>query len=181
MKRPVPDEVVLGLLKIQPAHGYELLDYFRSRAKLGRIWTMSTSQLYAVLKRLEREGAIIGCEQEAVNAPARVEYSLTKLGEQNLFTWLYDIQPSASIHRIRILFLSRVYIANLLELPLKQIITAQLRACQIQRDRFIEQKANLGSSIETLTLEFVTSQLEAAVNWLESSTFKLNPLDDDIN
>lgn len=136
---------------------------------------MSTSQLYAVLKRLERAGAIIGCEQEAVNAPVRVEYSLTEVGEQKLFSWLYDTQPSASVHRIRVLFLSRIYIANLLELPLDRIVTAQLRACRIQRDRFIGQKAKVELSIETLTLEFVIQQLDAAVIWLESSTFELNP------
>lgn len=134
---------------------------------------MSTSQLYAVLKRLEREGAIIGCEQEAVNAPIRVQYSLTEMGEQKLLKWLYDAQPSGSIHRIRVLFLSRVYIANLLNLQPDRIVTAQLRACQLQRDWFIEQKVKVGSAIEMLTLGFVINQLEAAITWLAENEFNL--------
>lgn len=171
MVRPLPDEVILGLLKAQPTHGYELLEYFRSRTHLGHIWTMSTSQLYAVLKRLEREGAIEGQEVAVQNAPTRVEYSVTETGLHQLETWLFDPHPSSSIHRIRVLFLSRIYLANLLVLSPEQIIKAQIQACQLQKDKFIEQKKRYRSDIELLTIEFVIQQLDSAIGWLKSSQF----------
>jgi DNA-binding PadR family transcriptional regulator len=173
MNRPVPDEVILGLLKAQPAHGYQLLEYFRSSSALGRIWTMSASQLYAVLKRLSNDGDIVGMELEVRNAPTRVEYTITASGEQKLEAWLFNSQPSTSIHRIRVLFLSRVFIANLLGTPLDMIVSAQMSACQAQLEAVIAQKLRSQSEIEQLTLNFVISQLEAAIRWLKESNFHL--------
>jgi DNA-binding PadR family transcriptional regulator len=173
MNRPVPDEVILGLLKAQPTHGYELLEYFRSPTALGRIWTMSTSQLYAVLKRLANNGDILGKVLDVPNAPARVEYMVSEEGNQKLEAWLYDLNPSASIHRIRILFLSRVYIANLLNTPLEAIIATQLSSCQAQQDILFAHRVDSQSEIEQLTLDFVISQLNAAINWLKQSQFSI--------
>ena len=180
MDKLVPDEVVLGLLKAQPAHGYELLEIFRSRSQLGRIWTMSTSQLYAVLKRLEREGLILGQEIAAVNAPPRIVYEVTSLGEKRLNAWLFDCSPSPSIHRIRVLFLSRIYIANLLGILFGEIIKAQIVSCIDQRDHFIGRITKNGSQVEKLTINFVVGQLDAAIQWLQESDFQLN-LHDEMN
>jgi DNA-binding PadR family transcriptional regulator len=79
--------------KLQPTHGYQLLEYFRSPSALGRIWTMSASQLYAVLKRLSNEGDIAGKELKVRNAPSRVAYTVTASGEHKLEAWLFDAQP----------------------------------------------------------------------------------------
>lgn len=177
MNRPVPDEVILGLLKIKPAHGYELLAFFQSKSLLGRIWTMSTSQLYAVLKRLEREGFIDGREVDVPNAPARMEYSVTGLGDQQLDDWLFESQPSSSIHRIRVIFLSRIFIANILEIPLERIVDAQIQALIIQRDAFEKHSKNEQSDIEALALEFVINQLNAAIDWLNTSNFAISTQD----
>lgn len=169
----VPDEVILGLLKAQPAHGYELLDYFRSYAQLGRIWTMSTSQLYAVLKRLEREGAIVGREVAALNAPPRIEYEVTSQGNIRLDAWLFASKPSPSIHRIRVLFLSRIFIANLLKIPFKPIVDAQIASCEAQKILFEDKLRTKGTDIELLTIDFIIRQLNSAILWLKESNFEV--------
>lgn len=174
MNRPVPDEVVLGLLKAQPAHGYELLEWFRSKSLLGRIWTMSTSQLYAVLKRLESDGAIQGEKYEDLNAPPRVEYHVTPYGDQQLNAWLSDPNPSVSIHLVRVIFLSRVFIANLLGISTDAIVVAQVSVLQAQLTEFERQRKTLKSEIEGLTLDFVIGQLQAAIAWLKNSQFDVS-------
>lgn len=50
------DIAVLGLLKEQPLHGYELKK--RLGEHLGFLWGVSYGSLYPALRRLEREGAI---------------------------------------------------------------------------------------------------------------------------
>lgn len=174
MNRLVPDEVILGLLKAQPAHGYELMECFRSNSHLGRIWTMSTSQLYAVLKRLSQQGAIEGRPYEVPNAPTRMEYEITSSGKKRLLDWLYTSQPSASVHRIRVLFLSRIFIANLLGLGTDDIVTAQINACQAVRDKFLEQCQVNDSEIEVLALDFVIQQMDTAIAWLKNSKFQVD-------
>jgi DNA-binding PadR family transcriptional regulator len=166
MKRLTPDEVLLGLLKAQPAHGYELLETFHDPTRLGHIWNMSASQLYAVLKRLEERGLISGAEVPQPNAPARTEYHLTELGEARLEGWLAEPHPPTSIHRIRVLFLSRLYIAALLDRPDETVITRQLAACESQLARTKAERERTSSPIKALTLDFVIGQLEACIAWL---------------
>lgn len=167
MRNMVPDEVILGLLEVHPTHGYVLLDRFRSKAQLGRIWTMSTSQLYAVLKRLDDNGAIKGHEVESQEAPPRIEYSVTEKGSRQLKGWLFEENPSTSIHRIRVMFLSRLYIASELGLPVQVIIENQIRSCKTQYQRLKSAYVEAGPTMERLTLEFVLGQLGAALKWLE--------------
>jgi len=166
MKRLVPDEVILGLLQYQPAHGYELLSWFTSCEYLGRIWSMSTSQIYAVLKRLEDQDAIAGQEVPTPDAPTRKEFSITKKGEKSLHAWLNDAKPSASIHRIRVEFISRLFIAELLGLSKQLIIQHQKAACEGVLEKIKKQKLLTESPTEVLTLNFVIGQLESALNWL---------------
>jgi DNA-binding PadR family transcriptional regulator len=53
---PVLDLAILGLLKEQPLHGYELKK--RLGETLGVLWGVSFGSLYPALRRLERDGAI---------------------------------------------------------------------------------------------------------------------------
>jgi DNA-binding PadR family transcriptional regulator len=174
MKRPVPDEVILGLLRFKPAHGYDLLDSFRSPSQLGRMWTLSTSQLYAVLKRLEEAGEIIGEQVYSDDAPAKVVYAITGKGLTKLNDWLYDPEPSASIHRIRVLFLSRLYVADLLEVETDKIIRNQKKACIDQLNVFLDERKKTGNTFEDLTVDFIIGQLEAAIAWLNQTSKSLS-------
>ena len=166
MNRLSPDEVILGLLKAAPSYGYELLDRFRDPDHLGRIWNMSTSQIYAVLKRLENEAAITGRPIPQPDAPPRMEYGLTPQGEARLAAWLADPHPPVSIHRIRVVFLSRLYIATLLNLPTEGIINYQLTVCERQLKKIQSVITSSSSPVEVLTLQFVEGQLESAIDWL---------------
>lgn len=167
MNRLVPDEVILGLLKAQPTHGYDLLSQFQSREQLGRIWNMSTSQLYAVLKRLEDGDLITGRPVDVEDAPSRVVYRITESGENRLSAWMLDPDPPTSIHRIRVLFLSRIYIARLLGEPVDKILNYQKDVCVNQYRKLLEEHENVDSSFERLTLDYVIGHLDATISWLD--------------
>src|SRR5438046_9643489 len=106
MSSLTPDETILGLLAVRDRHGYELLDIFRDHVQLGEVWRLSTSQLYAVLKRLESQGLTEGYEVLVPDAPPRKEYRLTSAGDSRLHAWLTDLTPSASVNRVLVEFLS---------------------------------------------------------------------------
>lgn len=75
--------VVLGLLAEGPMHGYDLLERFRSRS-MG-FWTeLSRASAYQVLKRLERDGSIVGKAQEGRDGPDRRVFRITKQGRERL-------------------------------------------------------------------------------------------------
>lgn len=167
MKKPVPDEVILGLLRLRPMHGYELLECFRKREHLGRIWTMSTSQIYAVLKRLEEKDTVVGKQINEPNVPSKTVYTINSTGIEHLEKWLYDPKPSTSIHLIRVIFISRLYIATLLNYKIDQIIQNQRRVCAMQLTVTINSLKDCKSPLETLTANYVIRHLETTIVWLE--------------
>ena len=171
MRSLTPDETILGLLAVQARHGYELLECFRSPHQLGRVWKLSTSQIYAVLKRLEREGWILGHEVASENAPPRTEYTLTNRGEERLQDWLNDPQPSASIRCIRVEFLSRLYVAQQLSLSMDASVRYQREACIAAHTQLISERQHAESGIDFLALELHISQLEAVLHWIERCVF----------
>jgi DNA-binding PadR family transcriptional regulator len=68
----VVELAILGLLKEQPLHGYELKK--RLAETLGTFWGVSFGSLYPALRRLERQGAI------AVDESARVTPAVPSTG-----------------------------------------------------------------------------------------------------
>lgn len=161
-----PDETILGLLASQPQHGYQLLDIFSNPQQLGGIWKLSTSQLYAVLKRLQQRALIVGNERVSENAPPRTEFSVTPEGTQYLQRWLHDPAPSASVRRVRVEFLSRLYIAQLLQQPCKGIIATQRHSCQQELARLTATLTH-GRTTSDLAFELVIAQLEAILKWID--------------
>jgi DNA-binding PadR family transcriptional regulator len=65
---------ILGLLKEQPLHGYELKK--RLGDTLGSLWGISYGSLYPALRRLERDGSIEIVEPETVVVPMPATGSL---------------------------------------------------------------------------------------------------------
>ncbi len=167
MNSPAPDETLLGLLAAEARHGYQLITCFRDPAQLGNVWKLSTSQLYAVLKRLSAQGLISGREVEAADAPTRVDYSLTPAGLARLAAWLDEPVPSASVRRVRVEFLSRLYIARLLNLPTLEIVRQQRASCRERLAALITVRDASTAGVGRLTLELETAQMEAILGWID--------------
>lgn len=173
MSTPTPDETLLGLLALEPQHGYQLLEHFRDHQRLGAVWDMSTSQIYAVLNRLERLGYIVGRQVEVENAPIRTCYALTASGQNALNNWLHEPLPSPSIRRVRVEFISRLYIARLLGIPAEDIIERQRATCARQHHDLLAQREQGSSEIGQMTIELIIAQLEAILSWLDHITSRL--------
>lgn len=172
METLTPDFVVMGLLAVRPCHGYELINCFAAPDQLGRVWHMSTSQIYAVLKRLERQCWIAGEQHTSETAPPRTAYRLTDEGRDQFERWLHDSEPSASVRRVRVEFLSRLFIARALNLPTHAIVRAQVTACTGKRDALVRQRdEGAAPGMEYVTLEFEISQLNAILDWIARVEF----------
>jgi DNA-binding PadR family transcriptional regulator len=166
MNTLTPDNLLLGLLASGARHGYALLSYFRDPAQLGRVWDLSTSQLYAVLKRLEGQGLIVGTETQPLDAPTRTEYTVTEAGRARLDDWL-DAVPSPSVRSVRVEFLSRLYIARLLNRPTAGIVARQKAACLAQREALLVERDCSEPGIGYLSLELHIAQMDAILGWID--------------
>jgi DNA-binding PadR family transcriptional regulator len=159
-----PQPALLGLLMSQPKHGYELHQEF-SR-KLGRVWQIGLSQLYAQLKQLEEAGLVTAETEPQPNRPPRKVYQLTSEGRAVFMDWLH--QPTPYLRHLRVEFLARLYFFRELSLPgLDQLVVAQKVECQAQIERFDRLAAETEDAFRRCVLEFRRGQLEAVVQWLD--------------
>jgi DNA-binding PadR family transcriptional regulator len=166
MSLPTPDETLLGLLMSMPQHGYQLLETFQDSSALGRVWKLSTSQLYAVLKRLHERGFIIGQEAYSADAPPRTIYHITPSGQAHLQAWLDEPLPSSSVRRVRVEFLSRLYVARLLNRSTADILQRQKATCEYKYQQLVAQRQPGDDSTGSLALELEIAQMEAILGWI---------------
>lgn len=168
MSRVSPENVFLGLLEAKSCHGYQLLEHFRRPDALGHVWSLSTSQLYTLLKRLEHAELIDGREEESTDAPMRTVYWLTDSGRRQFNAWMNTSTPSASTRAIRTEFLSRLYLARLLKYPVAPVIAAQTAACIAHRDDLLRQCAKLEIGAGYFALDLRVREMMTIVEWLTS-------------
>lgn len=166
MSQPTPDETILGLLMHQAQHGYQLLEAFDDEQALGRVWKLSTSQLYAVLKRLQTQGFITGEEAYSLDAPPRMVYRITPGGKAYVQAWLSESQPSPSVRRVRVDFLSRLYVARLLNQSPADIIRYQKVSCLTKLDMLLSEQDFTDTSTGSLALALEIAQFEAILAWI---------------
>jgi len=167
MGRLSPDEVVLGLLAVHGGYGYQLLEQFKPPAPLAALWQVGTSQLYALLRRLEASGHIDGCEVFPADAPPRTEYFVTPAGRARLFNWLADPFPSASTRAIRTMFLSRLYIAQQLAIDPTLILESQREACLAALERMQADRAvSALPLVSGLALDLKIAEQHLILDWL---------------
>ena len=96
------DHHILGVLKEQPMHGYELRHYLSFI--VGHIWQLSYGTLYPALRRLEKRGDLTKQTIRDGKGPAKHVYGLTPQGEKAFLAQMAAIssptriKPSASRH-----------------------------------------------------------------------------------
>ncbi len=83
------DLLVLSLVGDRPAHGYDLRR-FLDKGHLAHCTSISTPQIYAVLRRLEAQGLVSAKKESETNAPPRTVYAITKEGRKALSRMIED-------------------------------------------------------------------------------------------
>jgi DNA-binding PadR family transcriptional regulator len=78
--------LILALLNIEPATGYELA--VKTRESVEPLWSATHSQIYPALHKLEQEGLIEGEEGVRGTRMKRVLYRITPEGVRELEEWI---------------------------------------------------------------------------------------------
>ena len=85
----VHDLLVLSLVSEKPTHGYDIRQ-FLDTSYLAHCTSISTPQIYAVLRGLEQRGFVDAKEERDHNAPPRTVYTITSEGIDYLSRMLKD-------------------------------------------------------------------------------------------
>lgn len=109
---PSTEYVLLGSLFTEPKHGYEIIKFLESA--LESTWQVSTSQLYVLLKRLERDGLLESKFETQETRPSKRIFFLSAKGKNAFLDWLRS--PVEHIRDLRIEFLTKLFFFQRLSL-----------------------------------------------------------------
>ncbi len=164
------EQALLGFLRHQPRHGYEIYQELSDPNGLWLTWRMKQSQLYALLNKLEEEGLIRATLQLQDARPPRKVFQLTETGLATFLTWVN--RPVAQPRQMRLEFLVKFYFAR------REGDTVALRLLEQQRalcqEWLTKQEAQAQAVADPqaypwLVNQFRVSQIEAVIAWLEHS------------
>jgi DNA-binding PadR family transcriptional regulator len=166
MRADWPSEnIILGLLAEKPMHGYELAQRVRGDEALRAIWRIERSEVYFLLGKLVKSGAIaeVGAPFEE-GRPARVVYALTEAGQRALDAWLGA--PELAPRNLRTALLARVYIALRRDPQLaRDLIDRQKKVLE---EWLTEQAGRqIDNAVVALVHDFRVKQVRAALDALD--------------
>lgn len=159
------ENALLGLLRREPRHGYELAREFAPDTPLGEVVHLEMSMLYALLKKLERDGHVRSAMQMQGSRPPRKVFELTEDGHQALDRWLAE--PVERTRDLRLEFLLKLYIAREADPELARILIAsQHDVCERHIASLHEQIDAEQDGFRRLVLEMRMAQNVALLEWL---------------
>ena len=159
------ENALLGLLRREPRHGYELAREFAPDTPLGEVVHLEMSMLYALLKKLERDGLVRSATQMQGSRPPRKVFELTEAGNDALDRWLAE--PVERTRDLRLEFLLKLYIARDADPELaRTLIAGQYDICARHVTSLQVQIDTEPDSFRRLVLEMRMAQNVALLEWL---------------
>jgi DNA-binding PadR family transcriptional regulator len=110
-KLPATSYAVLGMLSLHHVSGYELTQTVENT--IAHFWTISKSQVYGELARLEELGLVVGTDVSQERLPDKRIYELTAEGGRVLDDWLE--QPTHERSKLRSGPLLKLFFAHRLQ------------------------------------------------------------------
>lgn len=166
-KQPLTIEhAILGLLREQPIHGYEVHQRLSAPEALGPIWPIKQGQFYALVRRLEAEGLLSVSVEQRGALPPRKLLQLTAAGAEAFGAWL-AAEGEAGDEGQRG-FLARLYFARLQgPAAVRQLLLRQRRQSLALLERLrAELEAAQPQSYPWLVAQWQARQAEGVLDWL---------------
>lgn len=158
------DYPILALLSLAPAHGYDVWRYLKE--KLGGIWKLGRSNVYALLSQLERDGLVHHQRVEQSNLPPRKVFYLTDEGQRMIDEWMRS--PVEHVRDFRLEFPAKLHFARAHSSAVaSKLIKDQVAVCLGKREETQAALARSQTEIERQVLEYRIGMINGTVEWLE--------------
>ncbi len=169
------EHALLGLLRQQPMHAYEMYQRLVQTEALGLVWHLKQSHLYALLARLEEDGYIEGTTEPQGTRPPKRVLRLTPRGRAAFEAWV--VAPVAHGRDFRLEFLAKLFFAaETSPEAIALLIDGQRNVCREWLDGLRTQEQAQGGErpYEWLVVQFRRGQIEAILGWLDTCATTLN-------
>ncbi len=162
MKKDLPtDRVILGILLEKPMHGYDVCSIFENR--FGGIWNTSTSQIYNLLRRMEKAGDLTS-KIEGDKLPGKKVFYITERGIRKFKEWVSS--PVESMRRLRVeLPVKMFFLIHLGMGGIDDLLEKQKDIC-LGKLKEIEKK-KCRDLFTKITMDFKTHHIKATIDWID--------------
>lgn len=161
--RSLTEYVVLGSLIAAPRHGYEIKQFLGTT--LESTWRVSTSQLYALLKRLEQKRLIQGNLEAQETRPSKRVLTLTDDGRSIFTDWLH--RPTKHVRDFRMEFLTKLFFFFHYSMPgADALVDSQMGFIKARIKETRNQSEKYMDPFETLVFEYKIRMMEGVHSWL---------------
>ncbi|MDF1591113.1 MAG: PadR family transcriptional regulator [Desulfobacterales bacterium] len=161
--KPSSEYVLLGALMSGPRHGYEIMQF--TEKALGATWFVGTSQLYALLKRLQQQGLVQSTLEHQDARPAKRIFTISPEGKDAFLKWLHE--PTRHVRDFRIEFMAKLFFFYQLSLlGGKKLIDAQIELLKNVRLTIKQNHAAETDPYTRLVYGFKLATVELRMKWL---------------
>ncbi len=157
---------LLGLVRLRPGHGYDLVRRLRESAGLSQVVPLNPPTVYQLLHDLEADGLIEG-EPEPDTYPPRTRFHVTEPGADALAHWLEA--PVRRLREVRRDLLLKLYFARRLS-PDGGAGLLSRQIAELERyvgDANAEREALTPDSFDHLVLDSKVTAAKSTLRWLD--------------
>ncbi len=162
---------LLGLLEVQPRHGYDLKRAYD--VHFGQDRPLKPGQVYATLGRLERDGFVVVSAHGREGGPDRTTYAVTPDGVTDLDRWF--AMPEGPSAYLQPALFAKVVLALQTGRDAHGLLDAQ-RAEHLVTMRALTAQKGDADLDRVLGLDYALFHLEADLRWLEHTAARLDRL-----
>lgn len=163
--RSPAEYVVLGALISGPMHGYQIMQFLGFAIE--STWRVSTSQLYVLFKRLEREGLLQSTLETQETRPSRRVFEVTDEGKRIFLKWLHT--PSAYVRDFRMEFLTKLFFFHRLsQSGANELVDDQIQSLKMLRDKLRKRSDKENDPFKKLVYGFKMQTMESILLWLST-------------
>ncbi|MBW2029062.1 MAG: PadR family transcriptional regulator [Deltaproteobacteria bacterium] len=161
--KPSTQYVLLGSLMQGAKHGYDIKHFLESNMEA--TWRVGTSQLYALLRRMEGKGLLRSNVEIQELRPSRRIYTITEKGRGLFLDWL--LRPVPHPRDFRVEFMGKLFFLHHLPLPMAQeLIDAQIRELCRVKETLEDVAEREADSFKRLVYGFKIEAVKGALRWL---------------
>lgn len=161
--RPSTEFVLLGTLMSGSKHGYEIMQFLESA--LEPTWYVSTSQLYALLKRLEESGLLDSSMETQSSRPSKRVFFLTNEGKEAFLNWVHS--PTEHVRDFRNEFISKLFFFHNLALEGgTDLVDAQVEILERLKNRLQRRGKMEQDPFNRLVYGYKLDTVKNLIRWL---------------
>lgn len=162
--------LLLGLLKTQEQHGYQLMDFVERN--LGHVTNLKKATVYYELKRLQEKHLVSVRQEQDGGRPPRQVYSLTPEGEQAFLDLLRENLRQAKSDNcttdVGLMFMDWLPAGEV-----RSLLEERLAALHQRLALYRATPSHGEDSVVDLAIGHVAARLEAEIAWFEGLVQRL--------